>query len=134
MKKFVLTLCIAAFAAPLMAQAKPSLWTYPRVDQGLFDMGVAWGIQDNCERIGERTFYGLTFALSLQSYAQEQGYSSQEVKAFYRSSEEKQKLRERVTNYLEDQGLDTETPNALCNYGDQQIAEGTQVGKFLRKN
>lgn len=133
MKKTVLAICVCAFAAPVVA-AKPSLWSYPRVDQGLFDMGVAWGIQDNCDSIKERTFYGLSFALSLQSYAQEQGYTSQEVKAFYKSPEEKQKLRERVTKYLEDQGLDPETPNALCAYGEQQIAEETQVGKFLRKN
>ena len=133
MKTLVKAICIAALATPVVAQSKPSLWSFPRVDQGLFDMGVAYGIKENCENIGERTFYGATFALSLSSYAQDQGYTSKEIRDFYRSDEEKAKLRVRVTQYLKDRGLDPDEPNALCDFGEQQIASGTQVGKFLRK-
>ncbi|MEO1563374.1 MAG: DUF5333 domain-containing protein [Pseudomonadota bacterium] len=133
MKTFVKACIIAAIATPLVAETKPSLWTYPRVDQGLFDMGVAYGIKENCDSIGERTFYGTTFALSLANYAQNQGYSYDEVRKFWRSKKEREALRVRVTKYLEDQGLDTETPNALCDYGEEQMVKKTQVGKFLRK-
>ena len=133
MNKTILALSVCAIAAPLAA-AKPSLWSYPRVDQGLFDLGVAFGIKENCETIEERKFYGISFLLNLSNYAQDQGYTAKEVKAFVKDDEEEEKLRKRVTEYLNDQGLDPATPNALCAYGEQQIAEGTQVGKFLRKN
>ena len=133
MSKLVKIAAVTLLAIPAMGQAKPSLWSYPRVDQGLFDMGVAFGIKENCDSIAERKFYGTTFAISLANYAQDQGYTYDEVKTFVESKEEKEKLRVRVTKYLTDQGLDPEEPNALCSYGEQQIAEGTQVGKFLRK-
>ncbi|MEM9716513.1 MAG: DUF5333 domain-containing protein [Pseudomonadota bacterium] len=134
MTRFVVILCAAMMATSAIAQAKPSLWSFPRVDQGLFDIGVAYGISENCSSLEERKIYGASFALSLSNYAQSQGYSFDEVRNFVRDDEEKAKLRVRVTKFLEDQGLDPSVPNALCDYGKDQIAAETQVGKFLRKN
>ncbi|MEM0976905.1 MAG: DUF5333 domain-containing protein [Pseudomonadota bacterium] len=132
MKRVVNLTMAIILAASSAVQAKPSLWSYPRVDQGLFDMGVAYGIKENCDSLDERTLYGLSFALSLRSFARNQGYTNDEVMDFWKSKKERKALRVRVTKYLNDQGLDPDTPNALCAFGKQQMADETQVGKFLR--
>ena len=122
-----------ALSLPSFAGDKTSLWDVPLVDKGLFDMGVAWGIKENCDRIEERKVYGASFALKLAGYARDHGYTTKEVKDFYKDKTEKAKLRARVTKYLQDQGLDPDEPNALCGFGDEHIQNETQVGKLLRK-
>ncbi len=117
-------------AAP--AIAKPSLWTYERIDSGLFQIGVAFGVSENCASIDENRIGGFSYSLGLYNYAKSQGYTHKEVKAFLEDDAEKEKLRARVTQYFLDQGLNPETPNALCDFGNQNIAQETQVGRLLK--
>ena len=114
--------------------AKPSLWSFERVDQGLFDVGVAWGVKENCSYISENKLRGIGFLLRLSNYAMEQGYSRAEVRAFVKDPVEKAKLRKRVTKYFQDQGLDPNVSDALCSFGDAAIKSQTQVGKLLSRN
>ena len=116
-----------------VTMAKPSLWSFERIDQGLFQIGIAWGVKENCTAIKEHRLNGITFSLGLYNYAKSQGYSHDEVKSFLDDDEEKAKLRKRVTAYFKDQGLNPDSPNALCQYGETQIAERNQVGRLLRK-
>ena len=117
-----------------VAVAKPSLWSYERIDTGLFQIGIAWGVKENCSVLKEHRLNGITFSLGLYNYAKSQGYSHDEVRDFLDSDAEKEKLRARVTTYFKNQGLNPDTQNALCQYGETQIANGTQVGRLLRKS
>lgn len=131
MKTTIMT-TLATVIIALPVSAKPSLWSYPKIDQGLFDVGVAYGIKSNCTSIVEHKIRAATFAWSLVNYARGKGYSTQEVRQFIDSPVEKAALRARVTKYLKGKGLDPQTPNALCSMGKTEIAKGTQVGKLLR--
>ena len=133
MKRAVIgLLAVAMTASPVFA--KPSLWSYERIDNGLFDIGVAWGVKENCTTLKENRLNGVMFSLGLYNFAKAQGYTHDEVKSFLDSDAEKAKLRKRVTIYFNDQGLNPDTPNALCEFGKTEIANGSQVGKLLRKN
>ncbi|MEM7241851.1 MAG: DUF5333 domain-containing protein [Pseudomonadota bacterium] len=133
MKKAVIgLLTIALTSAP--AIAKPSLWSYERIDTGLFDIGVAWGVKENCTTLTENRLNGMVFSLGLYNFAKAQGYTHDEVKSFLDSDAEKDKLRQRVTAYFKKQGLNPDERNALCTFGNNEITAKTQVGKLLRKN
>lgn len=125
-------LIAAVLATP--AFAKPSLWNYERISQGLFDIGVAHGIRKNCDNISANKFRGATFAWSLVNYAKSQGYTQAEVRAFIDDDAEKAKLRKRVEADMAAKGLDYKTPNGLCDFGRAEINKGSQVGKLLRVN
>ena len=75
---------------------------------------------------------GISFSFGLYNYAKSKGYSHGEVRDFLDDDAEKAKLRTRVTSYFNDQGLDPDTPNALCAFGQDQITQSTQVGKLIR--
>lgn len=117
-------------ALKAQAQQHP-IWDVPAVDQGLFDLGVAWGIKENCAHISENKLAGLTFMFRLNRQAKEQGYSTSEVKSFVEDPIEKQYLEFRVREYLENEGLDPAIENNLCEFGRDQISKRTVSGKLL---
>ena len=133
MKRAGIIIATLAMTTSVVA-AKPPLWSYERIDNGLFQIGVAWGVKENCATIDENRFNGISYSLGLYNYARGQGYSHKEVKTFLDDDSEKEKLRARVTQWFLDQGLNPDTPNALCSFGNDQITQRTQVGKLLKSN
>ncbi|PIB24323.1 hypothetical protein BFP76_03650 [Amylibacter kogurei] len=115
-----------------VAVAKPSLWSYDKISQGLFDMAVANEIGKRCSSISTRKIKGLSFAQSLFSYAKTKGYSYSEVKAFIEDDKEKAKLRARVVPYLKSEGVNINSPETFCPLGQREIKKNSQIGVLLK--
>ena len=125
-----IALILAVLASP--AVAKESLWTYDRISKGLFDIGVAEAVRRNCTSISEKKLPAMAFALGLYNYAKSKGYTHSEVQAFLDSDAEQDKLEKRVRAHYKALNLNPDTANSLCDYGKDQIAKSSQVGKLLK--
>ncbi|GLQ34775.1 hypothetical protein GCM10007939_10580 [Amylibacter marinus] len=131
----IVTISALILALGTASVARPaSLWDVPEVDRGLFQIGVAHGVRKNCNTIEAHKLRGASFAWKLVGHARDAGYSMSETRAFIEDKDEKAVLRARVVKYLQSKGLDTETPNALCQFGEAEIAKKSQVGVLLRMN
>lgn len=133
--KFSATLFVSVLAvSPISAAQSETLWDVPKVNQGLYIIGIAHGIRKNCDQIDANKLRGASFAWSLVGHAKDAGYSMKETRAFIDDDTEKAVLRKRVVAYYKSKGLDPDTPNALCSYGKAEIAKKSQVGVLLRMN
>ena len=130
------TFTIFSFLAlgPVSAVAKPTLWDIPQVNNGLFNIGVAHAIRQNCSSIEANSLVGISYVWKLIGYAKKAGYSFKETRVFINDDYEKSILRSRVKKYLKSIGLNSEKLNTLCDLGKVEITNKSQIGKLLRIN
>ena len=133
MRLISITTLLALLTSPVLAQAKPSLWTYPNIEVGLIEIGTAHGIQEACPRIAPNRIRGLLFANSLRNFALKEGYSSDAITTFVRSDVEREVLREKVIKRLQQQGVNHEDSAQMCEAGQAEIARKSNIGRMLRK-
>ena len=126
---FIFTFLLSSVS--LAEGSKPSLWSYQVIDRGLFNLGVAWSIKENCGHIRESRLPAINALLKLNNFARSKGYSRSEIKNFIESPVEETKLRERVRVYFIDRNLNPDQPNGLCQFGEENIAQRTAVGRFI---
>lgn len=125
----ILVTCLALMATPLAA--KPSLRDVPRIDDGLFAVGLAHEIHKKCPTISARMLKGIGTLRALQSEARDLGYTDAEIRAHVDSRAEKQRLRARAADYMKQRGLG-QTPQDYCALGRAEIAQQTDIGALLR--
>ena len=130
------TFTIFSFLAlgPVNAVVKPTLWDIPQVDNGLFNIGIAHAIRQNCSFIEADSLAGIFYVWKLIGYAKKAGYSLKETRVFIDDDNEKSVLRSRVKKYLKSLGLNSEKLNTLCDFGKVEITNRSQIGKLLRIN
>lgn len=129
-------LALAGFVAmsPANAIAKSSLWDVPEIDRGLFNIGVAHGVRENCDAISANKLRGVSYVWTLVGHAQDAGYTMKETRAFIDDDAEKAVLRARVVKYFKSKGLNPEKSNSLCEFGKAEITKQSQIGVLLRMN
>ena len=114
------------------ATAKVPLRDVPEIDNPMFAVAMAIEISDKCDTIKPRTLKGVTFLWNLADKAKSMGYSKAEIDAYSKSDEEKARMRVKGEAYMRDMGLDPAKAEALCKLGEMEMAQGTQIGSFLR--
>ncbi|WP_375173511.1 DUF5333 domain-containing protein [Pseudooceanicola sp.] len=114
------------------ALAKAPLREVPEIDNSMFSVAMAIEISDKCASIKPRTLKGLGFLMRLSEKAQDMGYSKAEIDAYRKSDIEKARIRAKGEAYVRDKGLDPLDPQDLCKLGEMEMAQGSQIGSFLK--
>lgn len=114
------------------AMAKPPLRNVAEIDDNMLWVALAIEISDRCDSIAPRTLKGLAFLSDLQGRAKSLGYSSDEIKAYVKSGEEKARIRARGESYVRAKGLDPKNNQDLCTLGRDEMSKSSQIGVLLR--
>ncbi|WP_407492660.1 DUF5333 domain-containing protein [Pseudooceanicola sp. MF1-13] len=130
--KTVLTTALLLGIGAGAATAKTPLRDVPEIDNQMFSVAMAVEISDKCESIKPRTLKGLNFLMGLASKAKSMGYTSDEIDTYRKSDAEKARMRAKGEAYMRDKGLDPTSSDDLCKLGQMEMAQGTQIGSFLR--
>lgn len=89
-------------------------------------------IDDNCSTIEARKMRALNELTKLRDYALKEGYSSQEIRDFVTSKEEKAKGKAIAAEILKDRGAEPGNEAAYCAIGEEEIAKNSLIGQLLR--
>ncbi len=115
------------------ATAKPALRDVPKIDNGLYTVGLANEIRRKCPDISGRIFKGISTLRALKAEATQLGYTDAEIEAHVSSDVEKDRLRARAKKYMKDQGF-AQNRKGYCALGRAEIEKKTAVGALLRAN
>lgn len=114
------------------AAAKIPLRDVPEIDNPMFAVAMAIEISDKCETIQPRTLKGVKFLWTLADKAKSMGYTKAEIDEYSKSDKEKARMRVKGEAYMRTKGLDPKKPGDLCKLGQMEMAQGSQIGSFLR--
>lgn len=103
-----------------------------RVVNGFYVIGFADEIRKKCDSIEPRMFRAIGYIRSLERYARDMGYTSEDIDNLEDNKVEKEKLRKRVRADLAKRGATPETPEGYCTVGREEIAKGSAAGRLLR--
>ena len=130
MRKALTTLVFVALATP--AAALQPLHEDPRVVNGVYVIGFADEIRKRCKSIDPRMFRAYNYIRSLERYARNAGYTSEDIDELEDNKAAKNKLRARVRADLAKRGATPETPEGYCTVGREEIAKDSAAGRLLR--
>ena len=130
MWKTLSTLVFVALATPVTA-LQP-LHEDTRVLNGFYVIGFADEIRKRCDTIGPRIFRAIGYLRSLERYARNAGYSSEDIDELQDNKAEKEKLRTRIRADLAKRGATPQTPEGYCTVGREEIAKGSAAGRLLK--
>lgn len=130
MWKSLLAFVFLAMATPVAA-LQP-LHEDARVLNGFYVIGFADEIRKKCDSIEPRIFRAFTYLRSLERYARNAGYTSEDIDNLRDNKVEKEKLRARITADLAKRGATPETPEGYCTVGREEIAKGSAAGRLLK--
>ncbi len=114
----------AAAAVPLNENA--------HINDRLFAARVADRIRKTCPSISARLFYAYGEMKKLERYALDQGYKRDEIKAYIKNREEKQRLYAKAEAYLAAHGARPGAAEGFCALGRDEIAKKSLIGSLLR--
>lgn len=126
-----LTLTIALVAAT-PALALVPINEEPVIVDTLLQGFIGDAIDDNCSTIEARKMRALNELTKLRDYALKQGYTSQEVRDFVTSKEEKAKGKAMAAERLKERGAEPGNEAAYCAIGEEEIAKDSLIGQLLR--
>lgn len=130
MWKSLLAFVFLALAAP--AVALQPLHQDLRVLNGFYVIGFADEIRKKCDSIEPRIFRAFNYLRSLERYARNAGYTSEDIDNLRDNKAEKEKLRARIRADLARRGATPETPEGYCTVGREEIAKGSAAGRLLK--
>jgi len=114
----------AAAAVPLSENAY--------INDRLFAARVADRIRKTCPSISARLFHAYGEMKKLERYALDQGYTREEIKAYIKNREEKQRLYATAEAYLAAHGARPGAAEGFCALGRDEIAKKSLIGSLLR--
>jgi hypothetical protein len=117
-------------AAP--AVALQPLHENPRVVNGFYAIGLADEVRKKCDNIEPRMIRAFTYLRSLERYARDSGYTTEQIEELTDNRTEKEKLRARIRADLAERGATPDTPQGYCTVGREEIAKGSAAGRLLR--
>ncbi|WP_281983128.1 DUF5333 domain-containing protein [Thalassorhabdomicrobium marinisediminis] len=132
MKSLNLMAGAAALALTLSGAASANPANVERVTEGLIAAGMAIELGDKCDGVSVRLIRGYSFLNSLKSHLESLGYSDDEIDAYIDNKAEKERLIEIAYGRLAALGVDASNPSSYCAVAQDQMAQGTQVGRLLR--
>lgn len=128
-----LAFALAAFAlaTPALAELVP-INQEPYINETLLQGFIGDQIDTNCPTIEARTMRALGELNSLRLYALDKGYTSDEIRAFIRSDEEKDRGKAEAAEWLKERGAEPGNPDAYCAVGEAEIAADSLLGQLLK--
>ncbi|MDJ0640880.1 MAG: DUF5333 domain-containing protein [Paracoccaceae bacterium] len=130
MRKLITIVALSALATPVLA-LQP-LHKDQRVLSGFYAIGLADEVRKKCDSIEPRIFRAISYLRSLERYARNAGYSSEDIDELQDNKAEKEKLKARIRADLAKRGATPETPEGYCTVGREEIAKGSAAGRLLR--
>jgi Family of unknown function (DUF5333) len=135
MKRLTLTLGFAA----LLAAATPVLALEPLPEERFINDSLRAGrigdvIRNTCPTMHARMFVVLAKIEGLKSYALEKGYTRDEVEAFIKNKDQKNRLKAEAAAYLAAAGAVEGDAESYCKVGRDEIAKGSLIGELLRSS
>ena len=130
MRKIVLTALLMGLTTPAMA-LQP-LHKDPKVVGGFYTIGFADEIRKRCDTIEPRIFRAIGYLRSLERYAKNAGYTSEDIDELQDNKAEKERLKARIRADLAKRGATPENPEGYCTVGREEIAKGSAAGRLLR--
>jgi Family of unknown function (DUF5333) len=135
MKRFSLTLGFAA----MLAIATPALALEPLPEETHINDSLRAGrigdvIRKTCPTMHARMFVVLNKIEDLKRYALDKGYARDEVEAFIKNPDQKNRLKAEAAAYLANAGAVEGNPESYCKVGRDEIAKGSLIGELLRSS
>ena len=118
--------------AATSAAALQPLHQDTRVLNGFYVIGFADEIRKRCDTIEPRVFRAIGYLRSLERYALNAGYTSEDIDDLQENKAEKKKLKARIRADLAKRGATPETPEGYCTVGREEIAKGSAAGRLLK--
>ncbi len=131
LKTLALVLALAPATAGA-AQSLPPLIDNERVRTEFLAAAVGDEIRKHCSSITPRLMVVFGKVRDLERYAEGLGYTSDEIKAFRKSAENKARLKELRDAYLAANGVVAGNADSYCALGLREIENGTLIGSLLR--
>jgi len=114
------------------AEAKPSLRDVPAVENTLFAVAVADYVRDNCTSIEARMLKALGLLRRTRAYANDLGYTDDEIRAYIESDTEKARMRAKGEAYLTQNGVRLGDAASICVFGQSEIQKNSAIGALLK--
>ena len=89
-------------------------------------------VRKKCPTIEPRIFRAIGYLRSLERYAKNAGYTSQQIDELTDNKAEKTKLRQKILADMAKRGATPETPEGYCTVGLEEIAKGSAAGRLLK--
>jgi hypothetical protein len=126
---------LAFLSLPAMASAdgKVPLPEEAHINAQLIAAAEGDMIRNNCPSIEARMLVVLDKMWALKSYAERQGYTEAEVKAFLKDKEQKARVKGAAAAYLASQGAVEGDAESYCRVGRAEIAKGSLLGSLLKE-
>jgi len=115
-----------------VAVAKPPLREVKEINDPLYWALVAYELSENCDTLEPRKLKGVADGWGLIRKARKLGYSDEEIKAFIKSDEEKERMRKRGEAYLKHKGVSLDNQESVCALGRAEIERNSAIGVYLR--
>ena len=131
MWRVMLALVVSIGLSGASAAQQPPLRDVPKIDDGLFVVGLADQIRKQCPTISARFFRALGVLRDLERDARAMGYTEDEVERHLNSDVEKNRLRARAADYMTARGFGR-NEDGYCALGRSEIAQGSEIGALLR--
>lgn len=130
MLKTISAFVMIGLATP--AAALQPLHENPTVLNGFYVIGFADVVRKKCPTIEPRIFRAIGYLRSLERYAKNAGYTSQQIDELADNKAEKTKLRQKILADMAKRGATPETPEGYCTVGLEEIAKGSAAGRLLK--
>jgi hypothetical protein len=131
-KTIALALLLSISAAAVPAAALPPLGENAYVTERLIAARVADRIRKTCPDISARILYAFSEARALVAWAEDQGYSEDEIDLFLDDRREKRKIYAAAEDYLAVNGAVDEA--GFCALGRAEIEKGSIIGSLIYEN
>lgn len=134
MTRMFLTLALSAALAlplPAPAAARVPLRDEAHINAQLLAAQVGDILRKTCPDAGARLFVVYGKLRALESYAREQGYTRDEVRAFLKDKDEKARIRALARDYLAGAGAVEGDPETYCKVARDEVARGTLTGQLI---
>lgn len=129
--RFAFALAALTLGTAALAEMVP-INEEPYINETLLQGFIGDQIANNCPTIDARTMRALGELNSLRIYAIDKGYTSDEIRAFIRSDEEKAKGKAKAAEWLKERGAEPGNADAYCAVGEAAIAADSLLGQLLK--
>ena len=123
-----MTLSLSLALGATTALARTPLQDDATIENGLVMVAVGKMMRDECADISPRYIQAFSFAKSLESRAKKLGYTSDEIDAYLKSRDDKDRVKAKARAWIDARGGDT------CAVGRAEIEGGTMLGGLLKLN
>lgn len=123
---------VGAGVGAAQTAALPPLEEDATVLGGFYAIGLADEVRKNCPSIEPRIIRALTYLETLKSYARNQGYTNDDIRALQDNKAAKEALKARILRDLAARGATPGATEGYCDVGREEIAMDSAAGRLLR--